>query len=564
MSKARFVAAAQESSVAIVTVPNIELLEVGEDWATSTGVFSFTEEDLASAITSQEDPGVRTPVLKLGHVDPRFDGQPSLGRVLNLRASENGQTLIGDLVGVPAWLAGVMASAYPRRSIEGWFEWDTRTGNTWPFVLTGLALLGDSYPAIDTLEDVQALWGDAPPPLFPVAQVAAMMASAPPTTHPQQIVATKMEAPVKIKSGTVAGRVAAASGVSASVAVEDVRRAFYDSLDAGQMWWWVRAVMVDPTEVIADDDEGGLYRVPYTIAGDEVTFGEAQAVKVEYVNVAAGAGRVACGAPAIPQGDGQTLAALYATPGAAGRPKFTAAATPATSVEGSATVSDTEPSAATDDEGKTPMTDEQRKTLREAHGLPSTATDAEIMAAVTAAVQSAADGAPDPEAAPAPGEDGNADSQPETPATEPNAQPAQTPQGEVAPAAPTAPVLPEGMVVIDQATLDNLLTGNAAAQELVNASRKKERDDLLDGAIKAGKFPKARRPHYEALLAADPDGTRQMLKTMASGLVPLSEQGVTVSEDDGGEPENAYPSGWGKSVSAARRGAASRVKVVAD
>ena len=166
--------AATQEQPALVTVPNLELLEVGEDWATSTGSFTWSLKDLQSAIASQDDPFVRTPIVKLGHVDKRFDGQPSLGRVKNLHLSDNGQTLLGDLVGTPTWLAECMASAFPRRSIEGYFDFTTKSGNNWPFVLTGLALLGDSYPAIESLEDVQALFGGQPPILVPASDIEHM------------------------------------------------------------------------------------------------------------------------------------------------------------------------------------------------------------------------------------------------------------------------------------------------------------------------------------------------------------------------------------------------------
>jgi hypothetical protein len=142
----------------LVTVPNVELLEVGEDWDTSTGKFTWTHEDLVACIGALDDPAVRTPILKLGHMDPRFNGQPSFGRVENIHLSEDGMTIIGDLVGVPSWLADVMASAYPRRSIEGGSDVTTATGNKHAFVLTGLAVLGEQYPAITTLEDLQAVY----------------------------------------------------------------------------------------------------------------------------------------------------------------------------------------------------------------------------------------------------------------------------------------------------------------------------------------------------------------------------------------------------------------------
>src|SRR4051812_16834895 len=112
----------------LVTIPNVELLEVGEDWHAQSGDFTVTYEHLVAAVAAQDDPAVRTPVLKAGHTDPRFDGQPAYGKVENFRLSENGQTLIGDYVGVPSWLADAMPSAYPRRSIEGFFNWTTATG----------------------------------------------------------------------------------------------------------------------------------------------------------------------------------------------------------------------------------------------------------------------------------------------------------------------------------------------------------------------------------------------------------------------------------------------------
>lgn len=558
----RFVAA---TDPALVTVPNVELLEVGDDWATSTGVFSFTYDDLVSAIQSQEDPAVRTPIVKLGHVDPRFDGQPSLGRIENLRLTTNGQTLIGDLVGVPAWLAKVMAAAYPRRSIEGWVQWETRTGNTWPFVLTGVALLGTEYPAIDTLEDLKVLWGEEAPPLYPADEVAEVVAS-----HGALIRATRVEGDVpEWKQG--GPPVSAASGsetnvpapVLASVSVEDVRRNYYETLDGNQYWWWIRAVLLDPAELIVDDDEGGLYRVPYAVTGEGVTFGDPVSVKVEYVDVAATAGPVAASAPKVPVAKGQRVAASYTTPGQAGRPKQVSAATPEASPEASGTVTETQ----VETPKESGMTDKQREVLRKAHGLPDTATDEEILAAVTASVQQQADAPdPDPEGdGTGTGTDGNPDSQPETPATEPNAQPTQAPAAPEAqvPVAAGTPSVPEGMVLVDAATWEQVRQGAEAGATLAAAARKKEQDDLLDNAIRAGKFPKARRAHYEALLASDPTGGRATIESLAPGLVPVAERGVAASAETPTE-ETAYPASWGSTVQAARRGAGARVKVVSD
>jgi hypothetical protein len=53
-------------------------------------------------------------------------------------------------------------------------------------------------------------------------------------------------------------------------------------------WSWIRAVYLDPAELICDDDNGGLYRVPFSIAGDEINFDKPKEVKVKYVNAGRG------------------------------------------------------------------------------------------------------------------------------------------------------------------------------------------------------------------------------------------------------------------------------------
>ena len=264
---------------ALVTVPGIELIEVGIEWETRTGVFTFTAEDLQSAIASQLDPAVRTPVLKLGHSDPRFDGQPSFGRLANLRLSEDGLTLIGDYIAVPVWLKDAMPSAYPRRSIEGWFNYSTKAGNSHPFVLTAVALLGEAYPAITTLADIEAVFGAEA-----IDSIEMVAASSP--SEGELVVATKVEDDMpKYKTK-----------VAASASTSDVQRAFYDS-DQGDSWdIWIREFYVDPNElIISDERDGKTYSVTYTINGDDVEFADRVEVRVVYqpvTQVAASAARI--------------------------------------------------------------------------------------------------------------------------------------------------------------------------------------------------------------------------------------------------------------------------------
>lgn len=529
------------ASPTLGVVPNVELLEVGEDWETLTGLFSFTPDDLVSAIQSQDDPGVRAPVVKLGHADPRFDGQPAFGRVINLRLENNGQTLVGDLAGLPPWITTpdengniVLSSAFPRRSIEGAFGWNTRTGNEWPFVLTGLALLGDAYPAISTLEDIQAAWDETPPKLIPATNVDEIAASGP------IFRARKLEGsmPKWLRRQQETQQVAASTTpVHAAVALDDVRRAYYESLDASQMWWWVREIRVNPLELIVDDDAGGLLRVPVTVSGsDDITFGDPVEVKVEYVEVAAG----------------QEVAAAFFQPSAAGRP-----------VQASENSTTDDPKNEHTEEGGMKLSADALRSL----GLEPDASEEDINAAILQRAQQ------DPEGQEGEGTESELTNDPdgETPPEGGEQEGGDTSTSEQSPAGTEAPEgveIPEGMALVDAATLAELRSGVAAARRLETREQERERDQFLDTAVRAGKFPKSRRDHYVKLWAADPSGTRQVIDSLEEGLVPTGERGVAASAP-GSEveqpDETTYPESWGRAVTASQRGVgSSRVKVVSD
>ncbi|MEV0584099.1 head maturation protease, ClpP-related [Nonomuraea sp. NPDC050310] len=94
--------------------------------------------------------------------------------------------------------------------------------------------------------------------------------------------------------------------------------------------------------------------------------------------------------------------------------------------------------------------------------------------------------------------------------------------------------LPEGTVLIEQAVLDDL-RGKAALGALAHERQVNEdRDRALDEAIKAGKFPPARREHYARMWDVDPEGARQVLASLAEGTVPLADLG-----EPGGEPDQS-------------------------
>lgn len=225
----------------LATIPRVELMHAGT-WNISTGQATFTSDDLAQAIAAMECPAVRRPVLKIGHTDVRFDGEPAVGWIDNLNT--DGSTLWGDYVGMPRWLADVCASAYPDRSIEGWYDFQCQIGHTHPFVLTGVALLGVTPPGIGTLaslQDVATLYG-----------VAAAQ-------NPDTVVTTSRHIVFNASGGNMP-----ASLLKAKATVEDIRRAYY----ADASWSvWIEEIQLDPVLqlIVADDETGQRQRVPVTL-----------------------------------------------------------------------------------------------------------------------------------------------------------------------------------------------------------------------------------------------------------------------------------------------------------
>lgn len=100
------------------------------------------------------------PPVKLGHTDDQKllqdGGYNAAGYVSNLRRVNN--KLLADLEAVPEKIAQLMeVGAWRTRSVEldPDMEFD---GVTYPLVLTGLALLGDELPAVQTLDDIYELY----------------------------------------------------------------------------------------------------------------------------------------------------------------------------------------------------------------------------------------------------------------------------------------------------------------------------------------------------------------------------------------------------------------------
>lgn len=152
-------------TAATVTIPGVQLLKVGRWYSKShPDGRDYTAAELAAAVAAYNDPTVDHPVLKIGHRSKLAeahlgDGAPALGWVANLRLDDNGTTLVGDLVDVPAKLAAIIPKAFRRRSAELAFGVRAASGKAYAMVLNALSLLGEQPPAVKGLDDVAGLYG---------------------------------------------------------------------------------------------------------------------------------------------------------------------------------------------------------------------------------------------------------------------------------------------------------------------------------------------------------------------------------------------------------------------
>lgn len=267
--------ALQNNRPVLKTVGDVQIVKTGIEYPLSSGPTTFTPEDLAAAVNAQTDPSIPQPRIWLGHHDDTRihgerlsgvpSGEPAVGKVCDMRLTADGGCIVGDLTGVPIWLGNIVASAFPSRSIEGRFNVKTPTGKQHRLVITGLALLGVTWPGVGTLEDIASLYTDTGPAGIKITKASE-------------------EQPVAITA-------AAKRQVSAQVTVEDLRRAWQMTLanDPTKMNWWLRSIYIEPNELIVDADDGGtLLRQPFTVNGDKIKFGKPKKVKVQYVNASHG------------------------------------------------------------------------------------------------------------------------------------------------------------------------------------------------------------------------------------------------------------------------------------
>jgi hypothetical protein len=92
-----------------------------------------------------------------------------------------------------------------------------------------------------------------------------------------------------------------------------------------------------------------------------------------------------------------------------------------------------------------------------------------------------------------------------------------------------------GVVTIDAAQVAQFQEGMVRAAALAKRLDENDRNQVITEAIRKGKFPPSRRAHYEKSWDVDPVGTRELIDSLAAGLVP-----VTASGYDGGDVDAVF------------------------
>lgn len=491
------------------TVYNVEVCMTGIEYPLASGPATFTPEDLVEAVASQNDPAIQSPRVWLGHPDddrfhagratPAGSAEPALGKVINMRVEEDGHLLVGDIAGCPTWLAKILSTAYPSRSIEGYKDATTVTGKEWKMVVTDLALLGVRWPGVSTLEDLQALYSEDGPDDITIEEEDVEIA-------------------------------AARAVIQGQINIDDVRRAFYANVpDLGlPAYSWIRAMQLDPNELIVDDDDGNLYAVSFTIDGDDVEFGDPVKKKIQYVN-----------------------ASQKKDPNA--RALLTAMFTDGKKVAASWT-NRTESRPDDNNDQEVTMTPEQ---LRASIGLPADATDeqvtariAEINAAAPTATSVGPGGTPgtDPLSTPSPDQDPDdpehQERREETTETDKDKDKDET-ESRV-PVAASA--LPQGHIAVPADAWAMVQANAAAGARTAAVTEAQRRANVIEGAVKEGRIAPSQKDNFAQMFLRDPQGTETLLTAsvekggLMPGTIPVEARGVDPSAEH--LTTEAYPASW--------------------
>lgn len=470
----------------------VPICSTGIEYPLASGPKTFTEDDLVDIVSSQGDSAIKVPRIKLGHSSAYNaalvgDAEQAFGRVENLKVGNSGQTIYGDYVGMPEWLAKILPIAYPSRSIEGWPDVETVTGHQWKAVVSAVSLLGVQWPGVSTLEDLPLYYGSEIPP------------------------GVEIDSALTAKNG---GGMKPGERMEAAVDIDLVDRAFYTEYATGdQYWWWIRGRRYDDTtglQLIVDcDPDPMIVRIPVSVSGSDVNFGDSVEVTEEYPDktpVAASAFVAGMAAVELSRGADMVVFASRAD-----------------------TTSD-RPAIRATNEGGT-MDDATRRALATRVGLdPETATEDEINTRIDEMRGAAEAGGGDGGEGGEGGEDGNGGA-------------GDGGDGGEDPALEAGNGNNGGVVQIDAERLARIEAGAAKAERLEREAIQREDEAILTAAIKAGKFSPARREHYGRLLASDREGAKQLIDSLEGGLVPMDERGSAGNGQGGNAGEGGEDDG---------------------
>jgi hypothetical protein len=304
--------------------------------------------------------------------------------------------------------------------------------------------------------------------------------------------------------------------INAAADVVSIRQKFYKAGPGKDTKRWIRGERFDSVSgynLIVDEGDGEISRIPVTVDGEEVKFGDPVQVIEQYQDKAAAAAAALTG---MKLADPAML--IYA-------------------------------SKSETDEGDA-MDEAMRVALAKRLGLPEDSTEEQIKTELAKPVGDPPAGDPptggDPPAGDPPAGD---------PPTDP---PAVTP--------PVTEPVAASMVTIDRETFEQLKRGADLAIKHETSQQEVYIRDSIEAAVNDGRIPPARRDHWKKLLEADFMGGRTALDALERGLIPLNARGSggPGNEDGGleaGTTADGLPEEWFPEIKTMREQAASRRRV---
>jgi hypothetical protein len=97
---------------------------------------------------------------------------------------------------------------------------------------------------------------------------------------------------------------------------------------------------------------------------------------------------------------------------------------------------------------------------------------------------------------------------------------------------PSLKDMPEGAVIMDQSVVVALQRSADEGKSAAAWLKEQQMTGILDQAVQDGKFPPARRKHWEDMYKRDPEGTRDYINNMAPGLLPTQVVGYAGTADE--------------------------------